>query len=223
MSIRLMSEAWDLTLPQTEKMVLLCLCDHANDDGTCWPSMARVARKCSVTDRTVQRTVRQLEEKGILTLESAPGRPHKFHIDPRHRVTPDTVSPPTESRPHPRHSVTPPPTQCHPNHKEPSLEPSNSCASGDAPTLKPNHLKDEWNSRVAARTGLSSIRDLTPTRQQLCRARINQYPFDDFVTVFDNIERSPFLRGDLKWRGCSFDWALKRGNFQKILEGNYND
>ena len=45
----------------------------------------------------------------------------------------------------------------------------------------------------------------------------------DFVTVFNNIEMSPFLRGDHGWKGCTFDWVFKKANFQKILEGNYND
>lgn len=97
------------------------------------------------------------------------------------------------------------------------------CESDDSPKLMPIHLKEEWNNRVAACTGLPAIRDLTPARQQLCKTRIKQYPLADFQAVFDNIQRSPFLRGDKGWKGATFDWALKRENYQKILEGNYND
>lgn len=100
------------------------------------------------------------------------------------------------------------------------LEPNGSCASGDA--LKPEHIFEEWNN-LAKRIGKPVARDLTPERRQLLRSRIAQYDIDDFVNVFGRIERSPFLRGDNGWRGCTFDWVLKKQNFQKILEGNYDN
>lgn len=102
------------------------------------------------------------------------------------------------------------------------VEPKGSCASGDAPALKPEHIFEKWNG-LADRIGKPKVRDLTPERRALLKARIAQYPIDDFIAVFDAIERSAFLRGDTGWRGCSFNWVFKRGNFQKILEGNYND
>jgi hypothetical protein len=116
MSIKLMAAAWELDIPQTEKMVLLCLCDHANDDGECWPSVARMARKCSVSQRTVQRAIQSLKDKSILDWHDVPGRSHKFTIDPRRIVTPDTVSPLT--------MTTKPPTQCHPTPDTVSPKPS---------------------------------------------------------------------------------------------------
>lgn len=79
----------------------------------------------------------------------------------------------------------------------------------------------EWND-IAANLGKPKVRDLTPERRQLLKARLAQYKIEDFVTVFDKIERSAFLRGDTGWGGCTFDWVFKKGNFQKILEGNYD-
>lgn len=79
-----------------------------------------------------------------------------------------------------------------------------------------------WNE-MAVKLGRPAIRDLTPERRALLKARMAQYKLDDFVQVFGNIERSPFLRGEQGWKGCTFDWVFKKGNFQKILEGNYND
>jgi len=35
MSIVLLAAAWDLEIGSTEKMVLMCLCDHANAEGAC--------------------------------------------------------------------------------------------------------------------------------------------------------------------------------------------
>ena len=101
------------------------------------------------------------------------------------------------------------------------IEPNGSCASPDAPGLKPEHVVEEWNT-LAGRLGKPKVRDLTPERRQLLKARIAQYELDDFLNVFGKIERSPFLRGDTGWQRCSFDWIFKKANFQKALEGNYD-
>lgn len=110
-------------------------------------------------------------------------------------------------------SPTPTPT---PN----DLEPKGSCASDNA--LKPEHIVEKWNE-VAPRIARPSVRDLTPERRQLTKARIAQYSLEDFMSVFAKVENSAFLRGDLKWKGVTFDWIMKKGNFQKIVEGNYDD
>jgi hypothetical protein len=104
---------------------------------------------------------------------------------------------------------------------------SNECmpetdVSDDDEKLDPKHVVDFWN-QTAVTLGKPKVRDLTPERRQLLKARMSQYSIDDFVVVFDNIKTSPFLRGDNGWRGCTFDWVFKKANFQKILEGNYND
>lgn len=88
--------------------------------------------------------------------------------------------------------------------------------------IKANEVFEEWNL-VAGKIGRPKVRDLTPERRKLLNDRIRQYDVDDFVTVFNNIERSAFLRGEAGWQGCTFDWTFKKGNFQKILEGNYSD
>jgi hypothetical protein len=88
--------------------------------------------------------------------------------------------------------------------------------------FNPKHVMEFWN-QTAEQLGKPKIRDLTPERRSLLKARMSQYSIDDFVSVFDNIKASPFLRGDAGWRGCTFDWVFKKSNFQKILEGNYND
>jgi len=113
------------------------------------------------------------------------------------------------------------------------LAPKGACASDDAPPpppseegdqddgLKPQHVVEEWN-KLAPKLGKPKVRDLTPTRRELLKARIGQYALDDFLTVLAAVEQSAFLRGDTGWQGCTFDWIFKRANFQKILEGNYD-
>ena len=91
MSIRVMSEVWKTKLPITEKMVLLVIADHASDDGTeAWPSQATIAKKASISIRTVQRCVNSLQSQGFLRMEKHAGgskncredrRPHRYTIN----------------------------------------------------------------------------------------------------------------------------------------------
>lgn len=99
------------------------------------------------------------------------------------------------------------------------LSSNDDCASGDA--LKPDHVAEKWNE-IAGSIGRPRIRGLTPERRQLVRSRIAQYQIEDFVTVFGKCTESPFLRGEKGWAGATFDWVMKKSNFQKILEGNYD-
>ena len=93
--------------------------------------------------------------------------------------------------------------------------------SGDEPTLTVDHVF-EFYQELAGNLGLPVPRDLTAERRQLIRGRITQYPLADFLTVFGKCRDSPFLRGDRGRTPLSVDWLMKKGNFQKVLEGNYD-
>ena len=68
-----------------------------------------------------------------------------------------------------------------------------------------------------------SIRAVTDTRKKAIQNLVKTYTPEDFRTVFENAERSSFLKGsDGGWK-ASFDWLLKETNFLKVLEGNYAD
>jgi hypothetical protein len=98
MSIKLLSAAWDLDIGSTEKMVLMCLCDFANDDGgNCWPSVATLARKCSKSERTIQGAIKSLEEMGFLTVQVRNGMSNSFALDPRKICTPAKSAPPQKT------------------------------------------------------------------------------------------------------------------------------
>jgi hypothetical protein len=101
------------------------------------------------------------------------------------------------------------------------LEANASSPSADGGDLKPEHFAEAWND-LAGKLGKPAIREITPERRMRLRARIAGYSLDDFREVLGNVERSPFLRGDKGWKGCTFDWLTKKANFQKVLEGNYN-
>ena len=64
-----MTWAWQAPLPPGPKIVLLALADIADDEGICWPGHRSLAAKCSVTVRTVQRTIAALQAQGQLLIE----------------------------------------------------------------------------------------------------------------------------------------------------------
>lgn len=62
----------------------------------------------------------------------------------------------------------------------------------------------------------------TANRKKALRAK--KMSVDEFRDICKRVERSDFLTGrDGKWQGCSFDWILKPANWQKIMEGNYEN
>lgn len=67
MSNHLLNKAFDLQLKPTEKLALLALADLANDAGICWPRLAHVASKASVSIRTLQRVFNSLEAQSLIT------------------------------------------------------------------------------------------------------------------------------------------------------------
>lgn len=89
------------------------------------------------------------------------------------------------------------------------------------PGLKPDHVVESWNV-LAKKIGRPCVRELTPERRTSLKARIAGYSIDDFRQVLASVERSPFLRGERNWPGVTFDWIIKKNNFLKILEGNYD-
>lgn len=52
-----------------DRLVLFALADHAKDDGTyAWPSVSTIARAAKLSERQVQRCLRNLEEMGEIEL-----------------------------------------------------------------------------------------------------------------------------------------------------------
>lgn len=232
MSIKLMTAVWEREdLASTQKLVLLALADWANDEGLCWPSINRLAVKASLTARAVQKAIRSLEDVGFIRREEIAGKGNRYWISiPVNNVHPCTTFTPPLNEVHPTPEPRSPNTS-----KTHQLNTNLNCASSDArpqPDLLENEAQtsnneavsvsdiiEYWNE-VADRIGKPKVQRLSGGRQQVIKARIKENSIDDFVTVFRNIERSDFLRN---WKAMGFDWVFKAGNFQKILEGNYND
>lgn len=68
MSVKVMADVFLMkNLPPREKLVLLAYADHAHDDGThVYPAIESIAKKVSMSYRTVFRATQQLETWGLL-------------------------------------------------------------------------------------------------------------------------------------------------------------
>lgn len=88
MSIKLMTMVWESDLQTSKKMAMLALCDWANDDGgSVYPSIARLAKRISCSERQAQRIVHALiEEDGLVSVVGnafggAPGQSRQYRIN----------------------------------------------------------------------------------------------------------------------------------------------
>lgn len=91
-----------------------------------------------------------------------------------------------------------------------------------------NFYIDNWNETFKDST-VSKINKMTNSRKQHLKQRLkdresNQTPEEVYSIILKKIRASRFLNGDNNtgWR-CDFDWVLKPANWQKILEGNYDN
>lgn len=80
MSVKLMTMAWETDLPATQKLVLLALADGCNDDGVTWVGVPKLAKKCSLTERAVQKSLAALEQLSFLDREFRSGRSTLSHV-----------------------------------------------------------------------------------------------------------------------------------------------
>ena len=77
MSIAVMNWVWaNSSASGNERLVLLALADACSrDDGTgCWPSVATIARKANISDRTVRRVIARLEADGLVAVHRGGSR-----------------------------------------------------------------------------------------------------------------------------------------------------
>lgn len=168
MSIALMSAAFKTALSSTHKFVLVALCDNANDQGECFPSVSMLAEKTSLSDRAVQKSITYLCDMGFIMRNARNGRstyytvtaPHTWAIQPPNVVHPRTTFTPNNIHPTPEQCSPPPPNVVHPTPerrspitiKEPSIEPSMEPPKGTKPSALPDWLPvEEWNGYLEMR------------------------------------------------------------------------
>jgi len=74
MSVSVMARIWaEETLSPTPRLILLSLADHANDEGVCYPSIARLCKRTGLSERAIQKHIGELAASGWLMIDRAAG------------------------------------------------------------------------------------------------------------------------------------------------------
>lgn len=70
MSLQAMLWASNLEVPASTKLVAMIMGDHANTRNECWPSKAKLAKRCSLSKGTVSRALKDLADWGLIEVEA---------------------------------------------------------------------------------------------------------------------------------------------------------
>jgi hypothetical protein len=172
MSTLIMSACWPLQgMSIAQKSVIISLADNANDEGVCWPSVAKIAMRTCMSERAVQSAIRWLVESRILSKDERKGRSTVFTI------TPAAYAPP--HMPHPTPADAAPRTV-----KEPKVEPSKETTS------LVTEVFDHW------RVKMSSPRSkMDSNRRTLITNALKLYPADVLKLAIDGCAGSTFHMG----------------------------
>ena len=143
MSIKLMSQIWDNQDPQltgSKLVIMLCLADHANDNGECWPSIARLAERARIAPANVTRHIKELKAAGYLIVTRTSGTHNTYVVS----ATPGASAPPPPA-PAPSH----PARQRNPPRAPARGLPAHQRALNHQLTIK-NHHKNHQGNRQRA-------------------------------------------------------------------------
>jgi len=83
MSLDYMTLAWRTELQAGPRLILLAICDNANDDGNCYPSIQSLSLKSGLSPRAVRGHVASLDEAGIVERHERAGRSTYYQVNLR--------------------------------------------------------------------------------------------------------------------------------------------
>lgn len=233
-----MTACWPLQgMSPAQKSVLISLSDNANDDGVCWPSVARIAERTCLSERAVRNALRWLEEVKILTAHMRAGRSTWYTVSP-YSYDPGSKCPPAANADLPRQDMPPTPapdaphpgTSCPQNRKGTIKEPSGaSTSTRDGSNQAPvDQIVELFNELLPE---LPRVVLVNKDRKSKIQARWAESPvhqdLDFWRDFFGMVQASEWLMGRVGGRDnkpfrCNFDWLVAPTNFVKVVEGNYH-
>ena len=81
MSARATFWAWEVEVPSSEKLVLLCLADcHNADTGQCNPSVNYICKKTSLDRKTILKSLKLLNDKNWLSRTKVEGSSNQYFL-----------------------------------------------------------------------------------------------------------------------------------------------
>lgn len=168
-------------LTATEKLVLIGIANHDGDGGA-WPSIATLAMYADTTDRTVQRSITGLVDKGFVEVEANAGgtaktrndrRPNRYilHFDGVTEMSPRETDGVTSDAPRGDTAVSPEPSSNHPG--------TSSLRSEDQ---RANQVvRDYWDWYVAEHDGAKPTIEFHALRAVAKRLIKSDYVEDEII------------------------------------------
>lgn len=96
------------TLAPTERLIMLALADHADDEGRCYPSIQRLCRRTGLSERAVQTNIKKLGDQGYVRIIRGGGKGHSnlyfVSANPASNAPKETPNPAADA---PRRKCTP--------------------------------------------------------------------------------------------------------------------
>lgn len=66
MNVGFFQAVYNSDLSHRARVVYMCLKDHADKQGVCWPGIRTIMRELNLSRRTVQRALKELEQSGLI-------------------------------------------------------------------------------------------------------------------------------------------------------------
>ncbi|ABF63527.1 hypothetical protein TM1040_0794 [Ruegeria sp. TM1040] len=129
------------TLGATERLIMLALADHADDEGRCYPSITRLCQRTGLGERAVQTNIRKLQAQGYVEIIPGAGRngSNLYFVRPTPTPPPAPDAPPHEM--HPAPDAPPPRTKCTPTPAPDAPKPSVTIIEPSLPLVVPQREK----------------------------------------------------------------------------------
>jgi predicted transcriptional regulator len=230
MSSFLVVRAWKINVNNPlRKLVLLKLCDNANDDGVCWPSVQHIADHCNMSYRSVTSHIKELVNLGILSVENRTKDSKKvsnyytINLDDHGRITS------SDRQELPMQSEVSTAGAAYTHRQELPIESVIKNLS-IKPSISFESIKDLWNEILGEDLGKVNL--ITENRKRSIHARISEskkrQSIDWWRNYFEHISESNFLTGKSgkDSNGNIFkpnlDWVLNQSNMTKIIENWYH-
>lgn len=213
MSMKLMTQIWDNEDPDltgSRLLILLCLADHANDDGVCWPSIARLTKRARIDRSGIIRHLDELEAAGYLVIERDPGRVNTYTVRATRRTSATggaDATGRTNATPTRRTSATPPVAPVRPessvNHQVNHHDDDALINRADGKGQRPSSRTDAELGRVctAFTTHLGQI--LTPYNGDMLWdwLTVDAYPADWIIDAFAEAAAGGADKMNLRYTG----------------------
>jgi hypothetical protein len=154
--------AWAVNLSAIDKLVLLSLADHADSDGRCWPSVARLSNRCGMHRASVMRSLAALKAAGHITVEAGSGRLNHYRVHPLQPESDSPRRPVADSDQSPEATTPVADSNGSSRHQQPYQSPTATPISQESPINRPERARP----RDPAAQRDRSLVATSPTRER---------------------------------------------------------